>query len=336
MRYRQATLAEVVDEHLSDARLKTVFGAMWPYLGLPPSRVSFLYWSAAMMSYVEEGAYACQGSFQVLANSLVAALEANGGELLLRTRVQRIICEDGRVGGVILENGQRIAARVVVSNADALQTFTQLVGVEHLPADFVTTLRRRRPSLSGVAVYLATDLDLRAIGLPHETFCFASWDAGETQRRIMTGQPDGIVISVPSLLDPSVAPPGEHIVSITALTPYDAASSWRTDKPRFVEQVLAAAEAVIPDLRRHLTFVEGATPRTMERYTLNQGGALYGWEPSPDQIGSQRPSHRTPLSGLYLAGHWTQPGGGIYGVVASGLRTAQTLLGERTIGRGAA
>ena len=103
-----------------------------------------------------------------------------------------------------------------------------------------------------------------------------------------------------------------------ALAPYRATASWRQDKARFVDGVLQAAEAVLPGLRQHLTFVEGATPRTMERYTLNQEGALYGWEPSPDQVAGSRPAHRTPLPGLYLAGHWTRPGGGVYGAVASG------------------
>jgi phytoene desaturase len=328
IRYRRATLAQVLDEHLGDPRLKALLAALWPYAGLPPSRLSFLYWCSALMSYVEGGAYYCQGSFQRLPDALVAALEGHGGELLLRTRVRRIETSKGRVAGVVLENGQRIAAPLVVSNADALQTFAELVGAEALPADYLPAVRQRRPSLSAVAVYLATDLDLAGLGLAHETFCYASWDHDETQRQIEAGQPASVVISAPSLLDPSLAPPGEHVLSLLALAPYGATASWRQDKARSVDGVLQAAEAVLPGLRQHLTFVEGATPRTMERYTLNQEGALYGWEPSPDQVAGARPAHRTPLPGLYLAGHWTRPGGGVYGAVASGLQAAQIMLAE--------
>jgi prolycopene isomerase len=328
IRYRQATLAQVLDEHLDDPRLKALLASLWPYVGLPPSRLSFLYWCSALMSYVEGGAYYCQGSFQRLPDALVAALEGHGGELLLRARVRRIETRAGRVAGVVLENGQRITAPLVVSNADALQTFSELVEAEALPADYLPAVRRRRPSLSGIAVFLATDLDLAGLGLAHETFWYASWDHDETQRQIEAGQPASLVISAPSLLDPSLAPPGEHVLSLLALAPYRATASWRQDKARFVDGVLQAAETVLPGLRQHLTFVEGATPRTMERYTLNQEGSLYGWEPSPDQVAGSRPAHRTPLPGLYLAGHWTRPGGGVYGAVASGMQAAQIMLAE--------
>jgi len=71
----------------------------------------------------------------------------------------------------------------------------------------------------------------------------------------------------------------------------------------------------------------------MERYTLNLTGSIYGWEVSPQQVGRGRLHHRTPIKGLYLSGHWTQPGGGIYAVTMSGIQTAQMILGYRTYQR---
>jgi len=66
----------------------------------------------------------------------------------------------------------------------------------------------------------------------------------------------------------------------------------------------------------------------MERYTRNTHGALYGWELSPRCIGPGRPATRTPLAGLHLVGHWTQPGGGVTGVVTSGVQAAREILGH--------
>ena len=86
----------------------------------------------------------------------------------------------------------------------------------------------------------------------------------------------------------------------------------------------------MPGLRAATTFCEGGSPRTMERYTRNEAGALYGFALSPDQVGPGRPAAATPLPGLTLAGHWTQPGGGVYGVLASGVEAARLVLGLPT------
>lgn len=331
LRYHKATLGDVMDEHVVDSRLKASFAALWPYLGLPPSRLSFVYWSVMLQSYLEEGAFYCQGSFQRLADAFVDGLVKHDGELLLRSHVRRILVKDRSVAGVMLENGQRIQAPVVISNADARQTFEELVGVEKLPGRFVKHLRRMTPSLSAFVVYLATGLDLRQLGAQHEMFFYRSWDHDETYREILAGQPSGITITVPTLVDPSLAPVGEHLLTATTLIPYEMGASWRREKVRYADLLLGELEAVLPDLRHHLTFAEGASPRTMERYTLNLTGAIYGWAASPKQIGRQRLAHRTPIRGLYLAGHWTQPGGGIYGVIASGLQTAQIVLDYKTV-----
>ncbi len=327
LRYHKTTLGEVMDEYLTDPRLKAVFATLWPYLGLPPSRLSFLYWTVMLMSFVQEGAFYCEGSFQKLVNALVAALEKNGGELLLRSRVRRILVEDRRVMGVVLENGQQIHGPMVISNADAMQTFEELVGVHHLPKEFVRRIHRMRPSLSAFVVYMATDLDLRGLDAGHEMFLYRFWDHDETYKHILEGKPSGIVVTVPTLVDPSLAPPGEHLVTVTTLIPYEIGASWRQQKGRYAERLLNELEAVFPGFRNHITFAEGASPRTMERYTLNLTGAIYGWEVSPEQVGRKRLGHQTPIRGLYLSGHWTQPGGGIYGVIASGLQTAQMVLG---------
>ncbi len=160
---------------------------------------------------------------------------------------------------------------------------------------------------------------------------YRSWSHDETYRQVFAGQPSGLSISVPTLVDSSLAPVGEHIVTATTLIPYDLGASWRTEKARYADRLLEELEAVFPGVRAHITFAEGASPRTMERYTLNLTGAIYGWEVSPKQVGRRRLPHVTPIRGLYLSGHWTQPGGGVYGVVASGLETARVVVGDEVI-----
>ncbi|HZO28583.1 MAG TPA: NAD(P)/FAD-dependent oxidoreductase [Chloroflexota bacterium] len=325
--YGNATLAQVMDELLTEPRLKALFGSLWGYQGLPPSKLSFLKWVPMIVGFSYMGVYYCEGTFQNMVNAIVWAFERDGGEMLLRSHVRRILVRDGKVAGVMLENGQRIHAPVVISNADATETFDELVGGEYLPSDFLPNLRQLKPALSAVLLYMATDLDLEALGATHEMFLYRTWDHDETYQHLLDGKPSGVTLTIPTLLDSSLAPPGEHLISVTSLISYDSVSSWRQEKERYGELLLDEIEWVFPEIRKHVKFMEGGTPRTLERYTLNLSGAIYGWEQSPEQSGINRLGRRTPIEGLFLSGHWTQPGGGVITVVVSGVQTAQVVLG---------
>jgi prolycopene isomerase len=326
-RHHRATLADVSASFLEDPRARAAFGALWPYLGLPPSRVSFLYFATMLTSYVEDGAWYCRGSFQELASALTHGLRRDGGELLLRSTVRRIQVRDGAARGVVLENGQRIEAPVVISAADAAHTLEELVGGDHLDRSTRRALRRMRPSLSAFLVYGATSLDLRAAGAAHEMFLYDTWDHDADYANLLRGEFTRIGFSVPTLTDRTLAPPGHHAFQITVPIPYDLSPSWRRDKNRFTERLLERADRAFPGLQDKLVFATGATPRTLERYTLNQRGAMYGWELAPDQVGPARLSPTGPVGGLLLAGHWTRPGAGVYGALSSGLAAARNVLG---------
>jgi len=328
LRYRRATLAHVLEEHIESPRLRSLLGTLWPYLGLPPSRVSFVYFATMLMSYVADGAYYCRGSFQRFGDALALAVRERGGEILLRSPVRRILVEQGRTVGVVLENGQRIEAPRVISNADVLQTVRELVGSDSFPPGYLAALGRMRPSLSAFVAYLATDLPLDRNTTSHETFYYPSWDHEEAHATSEQGSPSWVSVTAPSLSDPSLAPPGEQLLLLTSLVRHDAAD-WRTDKEAMTRSLVESADRWVGGLASHLRFCEGASPRTLERYTRNTQGALYGWELSPRNVGPGRPGNQTPVAGLHLVGHWTQPGGGIYGVVMSGVQTARTILGHR-------
>ncbi len=328
--YHRATLAEVLDASIRDPALRALVSTTWPYVGLPPSRVSFLYWANMLGTYLVEGPWYCRGTFQNFANALADGVRRAGGEVLLRSAVRRIATERGHVRAVVLETGNRIEADVVISNADALQTAEELVGEARLPPRWMRSLRRQRRSISAFVVYAATDADLSQAGVCHESFQFSSHDHDGAYATTMAGSPDWLSMTVPSLLDQSLAPDGQNVVVLTTLMPQEAAVNWRAEKKRIVERMLAQAEVRVPGLTANLRFAEGATPRTMERYTRNTGGAIYGWELSPAQVGPGRLPGVTPIAGLYLAGHWTRPGGGIYGVVLSGIDAAIRVLGLKT------
>lgn len=325
-RYRRSTLAEVLDEFLVDVRLKSACAALWPYMGLPPQKLSFLYWSSMMAGYTYEGGYYCRGSFQTYANELAKAIEKHGGELLLNASVRRICVEQGKAGGVMLENGQIIRAETVVSNADAHQTAELLIGREHLPAAYYAEQHKLAPSASIFACYIATDLPIDPKKHSHESFFYESLDHEAAYDLTLKGQPNWFSATLPSMTDASLAPQGQQIMLLTTLCPFHIGHSWRQAKADFQRRLLEKAECHFPGLSDHLLFVESGSPRTLERYTLNRHGAAYGFAPSPEQIGPGRPDVRGALPGLYHTGHWTRPGGGVAGVSISAQLAAQAVL----------
>lgn len=326
-KYRTATLDAVMADHLTDPKLKSLCSALWPYMGTTPSRLSFFAYSQ-FLGVLVDGPYYCQGSFQNLVDAFVTALERNGGELLLNTPVEKILVDGGRTEGVKLAGGRVVHAPVVISNADAHHTFEQLVGPEHVPAPFMKRLGRLKPSASASVIYAATKQDLLALDPAHETFVYKHWDHEETWKDIQAGKPGGISLSVMTMLDPGLAPPGEHVIIITAVAAYDIGRPWKQEKEAYTEQLLAEFEPYFPGYRKQLLFVQSSTPLTLERYTRNYRGATYGWELIPSQIGSKRLSHQSPVPGLYLSGHWTEEGPASFRVVLSGINTARVVLAD--------
>jgi all-trans-retinol 13,14-reductase len=228
---------------------------------------------------------------------------------------------------VVLANGQRVRAEVVVSNADLRHTASELLDPASVPSALRERIGQLRPSISAFVAYLATRLDLRASGATHETFVYGAFDHDASYARTQAGQADWWSATVPTLADPSLAPEGVHLVTLTTLAPWASPAEWRARKPAFLERSLALAERRMPGLRDSLLFAEGGTPSTLIDYTANSEGAIYGWALSPEQVGRGRPANATGIPGLWLAGHWAQPGGGVYGVLSSGVNAARAILG---------
>lgn len=330
LKYRGATLAEVCSEYLLDRQLIAILAANWPYLGLPPSRISFVYWAMMFIGYLEDGACYCRGGFQRLADVLVKGLKKNGGAIAYKTEVEKICVENGKVTGVRFQNGRRVNARWIIANSDMRNTVYGLVGKDHFPEKFLSKLARMKPSLSIFAVYIATDLVLdKVAGIGHELFLYSDIDHDRNYLSSCHGQVSWIGISIPSLTDDTLAPKGQHLVNLTTLVPYEVDQTWQEAKERYIAKMVEMAESYLPGLKNHLLHVEGGSPATMARYTQNYRGAAYGWELSPEQIGKLRIQNRSPIDGLFFAGHWAVPGGGVYGAAVSGMQTAKMVLGDK-------
>jgi prolycopene isomerase len=323
--WRKRTIAHALDEHIMDPRCRAAISTTWNYLGVPPSQASFLTFAQLTCVHLD-GVFAFRGGTQALVDALVAAIEMRGGQLHLDTPVEQILLEDGRANGVRLEDGTTVRSKVVISGADPFQTFERLVGEEHLPEPFMRKLRVLKPSSSAFVMFAVTTFDLTQHNPPHQIFSFSSLD----YERVAHETKDGVLgtrcITPSSVLDPSVGPSGEFIVSANANAPYDVGRPWSDIKQQCEDDLIAVVDEVLPGFAQGLTYVESATPLTMESYSRNVMGAIHSFEQTPAQIETKRPAQVTPIPGLLLSSQWTSTGGSALRSFVAGIAAASLVL----------
>jgi phytoene dehydrogenase-like protein len=330
--HRRALLGDIVAEYLPDPQARALCSVGGLILGLPPSRLPFMGFAQLIFSYLTDGAFYCEGGADRLIEALRTAIERERGDIVLGTAVERIHVRDGKVQGVSVAGGSEIAATVVVSNAAARQTFETLVTPGAVPDSFLRTLAGLTPSISGLVLYAGTSAPLEESGLGHQTFSSRIVDLEAIYDGWLRGEPVALAVYVPTLVDSTLAPSGRHILTALAFRQYELATPWKVERERLQERVLDELDLALDGFRDTAEFIDCATPETLERFTLNTSGAIYGWENTLRHTGSKRPAQRSPVRGLYLAGHWTTPGAGFLRAAVSGIHAAQLIAVDRDIG----
>jgi phytoene desaturase len=331
------TLEELMDRYLKAPKLKGLIANMWWYLGLPPSELASILYAVVGLGYVKYAGGIVKGTSQNLSNALRDVVLENRGKVLLETRVNRILVSDGKVDGVITDEGAIYYADVVISNAGAHNTFNTLVDSSLLKKKFVNKVRRQENALSAVQLYLGLDCGLDALGVTDHSFAvFPSYDHEESYRMILAGEYDRTPFSCTAYtnVDDSVAPAGAGILNVFSL---DHAKNWQglskaayeSRKRRVTEMILDKVEKVVPGIREHIVVRELGTPMTMERYTANPEGTIFGPSQNVYQSGLNRLKPETPIGGLYLVGASVYPGGGYPSVISSGFRAANLISKQR-------
>jgi len=312
-RWMERTYFEMLDTYFSDGRLKELLCTLTSYLTDKPETLTVMQMAPIFGYYFDGGFYPKGGSGQ-LSQALAETIQAHGGSILLRKKVTKILVKDGTAYGIQLADGSTFRAHVIVSNADARATFGELVGLEHLPTKYAKRVQDLQPTTSIFAVFLALDYDPP----------IAPITMYRPSNRI------GLGLAVPSKVEPSLAPPGHHVLTVMTLLPQSEAATWdRTDsnykarKAAFADEIIRQAETLLPGLRDHIITRDAATPATVARYTGHPSGAIYG-----SALGNERLPQQTPVRHLYLVGASAWPGSGVEAVVISGIVAANMICHE--------
>ena len=329
-RLERLTLRDVLDREFRDRKLKLLLAADCAHWGSPPSRTSFVFDSMLRLSYFL-GNYYPEGGSQVFADDLARIVREHGGDILMRSMVERIVVERGAAVGVDVATGLgarrhtvRVRADRVVSNGDLMLTLERLLGPAVIGEDAIRAARRLRPTSPCFLVHLGLrDLPLHEVQ-PASGYHWRSWEPDDVVR-------DAFKVFVPTMYEPAMAPPGGQVIILQRIMNlrYDEVPDWAAHKAEIEQDLMDRLEQVMPGVSQHLVLQQSASALTSWRFTLNHHGAMLGWEMSPDQLGEARPSVEGPVRNLFFTGHWTRPGGGITPVIVSAMDVAAAILGSR-------
>lgn len=281
-----------------------------------------------------------RGGMGGLAAALARAAESLGVEIRREAEVASIDVEGGRARGVTLADGTSLSAGAVVSSVDASRTLLGLTGEEHLSEDFARRIRAIDYSSASVKINLALDglpafrtgdvdpeIALRGTihVAPHLEYIERAF---EDARRGASSREPVLEVTIPSTVDDTLAPAGRHVMSIFAqYAPYREGEAGRADAEAFADRCLEALSRHAPDLRERVLHRQVMGPADLERVYGLTGGNIFQGAMSLSQLGPFRAGYRTPVSGLYLCGAATHPGGGVMG--ACGLNAAREVLRDR-------
>jgi len=336
VRYAGSTWGQVVDAKIKDAKLKAIISALWGYYGLPPSKLASIYYGPPTYSYLTGGGFYPKGRSQTISNALVKFIETRGGKVLLENRVEKILVKDETAYGVRTAGGQEYTGKVVVSNANAYDTFHTLLDKDEHLKDYLARMEKFSVSLSSFLIFLGLKRDLvRERGMTDtEIFHYPNYDLEGSYEAARNAdiEKSGFCLTLYDNLFPGYSPKGKNTVSLMTLQGFDHwkryesdywsgnKEAYRAEKERMANLLIRQAEKIVlPGLSRAIEVKEIGTPLTNVRYTGNYRGAIYGWDQTLDNSNPRRLPHVTPIKNLYLSGAWTAPGHGYGAVIPSGL-----------------
>jgi phytoene dehydrogenase-like protein len=342
-------VADYLDEWFADAALKGAlsFGGVRDVQHGPMSggtTLVLLHHHVGMPAGLINGRRIARGGVGALPRALASAAHAAGVEIRLNAEVIQVVTRADRVSGVVLVNGEQLPASVVVSSADVRRTFGTLVEPGLFDPEFLRAAANVRMRSPSARVHIALD------GLPAFPGTWPADAAGGTitlapsmahlEQAYDAAKHGGMAeapclqVTIPTVHDDSLAPAGQHVVSVHAqYAAYALAGGWTAER-RFAlgAAVMRQLEQVVPGITARALQVDVRSPADIEsEYLVTEGSVLHG-ELALDQFLFMRPvpesaRHATPLPGLWLCGSSTHPGAGTAG--ASGWLAAQEILREK-------
>ena len=333
--WKDKTVQELMDECFTNEDIKAVVTQLWIYYGAPVPDASAILLMLATDSYLSDGIWHVMGTTQALSDAYAERIEELGGEVITGTLVTEIIIEDdGLAHGVVTEFGDVYTAHYIVCNTDPYQLIT-LIGEENLPEDYVADIYAKKTANSLFGVYLGLNIDLNKLGYEDTEIIYnTSKDSVLVNDNMMKADfaNGATTITIYSNYgDPIYAPPGKSVVVLHAYSDYNV---WPKDRDEYLKmkeektwELIELAANVIPEIADpdNIEVMEVITPVTLNEFTMNYEGIIYGTYTSPEGYLQKHPND-TPIDNVFIASNWTQVSHGVGSSQVNGWRAARLIM----------
>ncbi len=285
-----------------------------------------------------------RGGMGAISNSIAESGKRFGLEIRVNAPVAQVKLKGGAATGVVLQSGEEIDAKIVISNASCKMLFLKLIDRQALPAEFVTEIESYRTFSTAFKINAACEapprykaFDKAKAGFDYPTYVhlgpsidYLEKAYDDAKHGTYSARPF-VTPVVPTIVDDTLAPPGKHVVNMFGgHAPYTLRNAeWRTERDKFVGNVMSVMDEFAPGFSSQIIDMQVLLPPDLEEILALPQGHIFHGELSPDQLFFQRPAphfadYRAPIAGLYQCGSSTHPGGGVSGI--PGYNAAREIL----------
>lgn len=327
-----STVGYFLDKIIKNTDLKLALIANMGYYHDNPYSMSLLYYAAAQAGFYK-GGYFVKGGSQKLSDYLASFIKANGGEIRFKQLVTKILIENRKAVGVEYKEDSRRKGEIIqTAFANSIVANAAVPNVVNMLPEKERSILNKKVShletaCSLLSIYICFKSEIKNLGSRHYSTFVMDESIKNPNDMLKNYKNDfltrGFVFVDYSQIDSALAPQGKSfgvICTVDYLSNWDKLSEedYKNKKENVAQLFFKKLDKLIPGIKEQIEYYEVGTPRTIQRYTLNPGGTAYGFAQTIKQAGIFRLPNKSPISNLYFASAWTNPGGGFTGAILSG------------------
>jgi phytoene dehydrogenase-like protein len=340
------TTGEVLSSITQNKKLQAILTTQWGDCGLTPNDSSFIIHSLIARHYLNGGYYPVGGASRI-AETMLPAIQENGGDVFTYARVKEIQISNDTATGVVMEDGHVIKANHIISAAGVDLTLNQLLPKETaLQIATPTQQANVKPSMGHFSIYIGLNQSAKELELPKTNFwIYLDENHDANVASFLKDESNDIpliYVSFPSAKDPSWDEryPNKATIEIVAAAKHEWFENWENEKwgqrgddydaikAEWQNKLLAELYKKLPNIEQHVDYTEIATPLSTQFFCEYRKGEIYGLDHSPLRFKQRWLKPRTPIKGLYLTGQDVLTCG-VVGAAMSGFLTSISILGIR-------